>query len=106
MKRSFLLWGAVVLASVFLFANPVQSWAGGSLTPGQVSSYKSAKASGMLMESGNGYLKSGSGSGGALTALMEQVNRLRKEKYEKIARQNGVSLQAVERSAAKRLKGR
>ena len=106
MKRIFTLWGAVILASVFLFANPLQSWAGGSLSPGQVSSYKRAKATGMLVERGNGYLRPGSGSDGALIALMEQVNRLRKEKYQAIARKNGVSLQAVEGSAANRLKGR
>ncbi|MBF0447977.1 MAG: DUF1318 domain-containing protein [Magnetococcales bacterium] len=102
MKQRTSLWAVFALSTFVIFSHLSFSEAGGSLSPSQVSTYKQAKSQGKLIEAGNGYLTIGPG-GGSLSDLMNQVNMLRKEKYQQIAKQNGVPLQAVEASAGQKL---
>ncbi|MBF0455288.1 MAG: DUF1318 domain-containing protein [Magnetococcales bacterium] len=103
MKNGFSILGVVALSLTLLFSHAPIAQAGGSLSAGQVSQYKEAKAAGKLVEVGNGYLSPGAGADGGLVALMNQINALRKEKYQAIANTNNVPLQAVEMSAGSKL---
>lgn len=78
---------------VMLLGGPANLWA---LTLGE------AKAKGLVGETPAGYLGIVSGKGSReVQALMKDVNRKRKQKYQGIAKRNGTSLQTVEVLAGK-----
>lgn len=55
-----------------------------------------AKASGLIGEKSNGYIGLVQSSApAAVTQLVESVNRQRRERYEQIARENGISVDQV-----------
>ena len=61
-----------------------------------------AKAQGLLGEMPNGYLGIVSASASPeAKALMKDINRKRKQKYQEISRKNGTKLEAVEALAGK-----
>lgn len=61
-----------------------------------------ARSQGLVKEMPTGYLKVVKPSGD-VNALAKKVNAGRKAEYQKIAKKNGTSLQAVEQLAGKRL---
>ena len=91
----------LVLTAVLLFG--VQSVTAGELSPSDVQAFKSARASGQLVEQPSGYLVLGPGGSNALKPLMTRVNSLRRQKYQSLARKNGVPLSEVEKTAGRRL---
>ncbi|MBF0400010.1 MAG: DUF1318 domain-containing protein [Magnetococcales bacterium] len=103
MKKGY-FFSAVSALSVALMCGQVSvSLAESALSASQTDRYKQAKAAGQLVEKGDGYLKPGSGADAALIALMEQVNRLRKAKYQDVAQKTGAPIQAVESAAGAKL---
>jgi uncharacterized protein YdbL (DUF1318 family) len=60
-----------------------------------------AKSSGMVGELNTGYLGAVQSSGEA-DKLVASINKKRKEQYQKIAKKNGISLQAVEARAGQK----
>lgn len=66
-----------------------------------------AKASGQVGERADGYIGAvASNPSAEIIALVDSVNRQRKEKYQSIAVKNGQSLDVVEKLAASKLKER
>ena len=62
-----------------------------------------AKQQGLVGERTDGYLGAVQSSPGAeVEGLIESINRLRKAEYERIAKQNGQSVQVVESLAAQK----
>ena len=61
-----------------------------------------ARSQGMVKETSSGYLKVAKPSA-EVNALVKKVNAGRKAEYQKIAKKNGTSIQAVEQLAGKRL---
>jgi uncharacterized protein YdbL (DUF1318 family) len=98
--------GALFVVIALFLSVSTSTWAGSALSSAQVNTYKHAKATGKLVEKGDGYLSASSGTNHKLVSLMEKVNTLRKIKYSTIAKKNKVSLRAVEMSAGKKLTGR
>ncbi len=84
---------AFMILLVILLVGPTSLWA---LTLGE------AKAKGWVGETPTGYLGIVSGKESReVQALMKDVNRKRKQKYQSIAARNGTSLQTVEVLAGK-----
>ena len=103
MKINYSVAAVLALFAVLTFTQVSVSLAESPLSASEVRHYKQGKAAGKLVEKGNGYLKPGPGANGALISLMGQVNRLRKEKYQKVAKKTGAPLQAVEMAAGSKL---
>lgn len=61
-----------------------------------------AKAKGLIGEKTNGYLGAVHPSNAEAQALVEDVNRKRRQAYEDIAKRNGTSVQAVETLAGEK----
>lgn len=61
-----------------------------------------AKAKGLVGEKTNGYLGTVHPSNAEAQALVEDVNRKRRQAYEDIAKRNGTSVQAVETLAGEK----
>lgn len=62
-----------------------------------------ARSQGLVTEASNGYIMAKKPASEAVNALVKKVNAGRKAEYQKIAKKNGTSIQAVEQLAAKRL---
>ncbi len=63
---------------------------------------KEAKEQGLIGETATGYIALVSKGNSEAVKLVQEVNKQRKAVYEKIARDNGISLQAVELRAAEK----
>ncbi len=61
-----------------------------------------AKNSGLVGETPSGYLEAVKSPNGAVNKLVKNINGQRKVQYEKIAKQNGTSVNAVESLAGKK----
>jgi uncharacterized protein YdbL (DUF1318 family) len=61
-----------------------------------------AKAKGLVGEKGNGYLGAVHPSNAEVQALLEDVNRKRRQAYEDIAKRNRTSVQTVETLAGEK----
>lgn len=72
--------------------------------PAYAISLDAAKAKGLVGERLDGYIGAVASSPSAeVNDLLSTVNTARKAEYEKIAKQNGVTVQAVEKLAAEKL---
>lgn len=65
---------------------------------------KDAKKGGLVKEQGNGYLVVVNESHSDAVELVKSINQKRKAKYAEIAKRNNISLSAVEKQAAKKLR--
>lgn len=75
---------------------------GSAGTPVWALSLDEAKVKGLVGEKASGYLGVVSGGNADVQALVEEVNRKRRQAYEDIARRNGTSLNSVEALAGEK----
>lgn len=73
--------------------------------PAFAASLDAAKAQGLVGERTDGYIGAVAG-GGEAASVVDEINRLRRQEYEKIAANNGQSISVVEKLAAQKLLSR
>lgn len=66
-------------------------------------SLQDAKSAGFVKEGSNGYLEVVATANEDAVSLVKDINVKRQSKYEEIAKRNNISIQAVEKQAAKKL---